>query len=471
MNEADPFIIPPPDIRNIADKTAEFVGAKFDDPNARRQFEDRLREEKLKAGNSKFSFLNHNDPYRPYYDKRIDDIRSGKVEAKKDERPKAADQEPSKPTKPVPIEPPPFEFTADIPAKPAFDIDIIKLTAQFAARNGPEFMSSLSSRERNNPQFDFLRPSHSLFPYFTKLIDQYRKIMRPTKTLEMRLKSNAESRFEVLDRVVQRVEYARYVEEQKKIKEEEADAERIAYASIDWHDFVVVQTIEFVEADEVMELPPPTSIKEIEGMSIAQKSAMKLLQKPSSGSNLGDKDVEMEVTTPQVRPPIPLPQKPVVPPMPVIPQVNIPAPRPMMPMMPPPMNAIRPPMPQSPATGRSSDDVEMEDDERAKRVKMEEDLVPESEWIRMNPSPITVKIQNQTMTPPTTFEIGPIEQTTLVSEVKDLVAKNCGIPVAKQKLVASGNSKTLVNTNAIAFYNLKMDDLILLSLKERGGRR
>lgn len=96
-------------------------------------------------------------------------------------------------------------------------------------------MSALSARERTNPQFDFLRPSHSLFSYFTKLYDQYRKVMLRPKQIDARLKGNAENRFEVLDRVVQRVEYARYQEEQKRKAEEEADAER----STDKFDFFV----------------------------------------------------------------------------------------------------------------------------------------------------------------------------------------------------------------------------------------
>ena len=31
-------------------------------------------------------------------------------------------------------------------------------------------------REAKNFQFDFLRPQHSLFQYFTKLVDQYKKV-------------------------------------------------------------------------------------------------------------------------------------------------------------------------------------------------------------------------------------------------------------------------------------------------------
>ena len=54
--------------------------------------------------------------------------------------------------------------------------DLIKLTAMFVARNGRQFMTNLINREMKNYQFDFLKPQHSNFPYFTKLVEQYTKV-------------------------------------------------------------------------------------------------------------------------------------------------------------------------------------------------------------------------------------------------------------------------------------------------------
>lgn len=56
--------------------------------------------------------------------------------------------------------------------------DVVKLTAQFVARNGRQFLTNLMNREQRNYQFDFLRPQHSLFNYFTKLVEQYTKVSR-----------------------------------------------------------------------------------------------------------------------------------------------------------------------------------------------------------------------------------------------------------------------------------------------------
>lgn len=78
----------------------------------------------------------------------------------------------------MPKEPPPeFEFIADPPSISAFDLDVVKLTAQFVARNGRQFLTQLMQKEQRNYQFDFLRPQHSLFNYFTKLVEQYTKVL------------------------------------------------------------------------------------------------------------------------------------------------------------------------------------------------------------------------------------------------------------------------------------------------------
>ena len=55
--------------------------------------------------------------------------------------------------------------------------DILKLTAQYVAINGEDFLIALTERKRNNPIFNFLKPSNSKFNYFTRMIDSYIKII------------------------------------------------------------------------------------------------------------------------------------------------------------------------------------------------------------------------------------------------------------------------------------------------------
>ena len=48
----------------------------------------------------------------------------------------------------------------------------------------------------------------------------------------------------------------------------------VEYAQIDWHDFTVVATIEFTTGDDAIELPPPTSLSDLEYASLEQKRLM-----------------------------------------------------------------------------------------------------------------------------------------------------------------------------------------------------
>lgn len=102
----------------------------------------------------------------------------------------------------------------------------MKLTAQFVARNGRTFLTQLMNREQRNIQFDFLRPQHSLFQYFTKLLEQYTKVLIPPKTMQQKLKDEVKSAQTVLDQVKYRAEWQKYQEIQKAKEEEILERER-----------------------------------------------------------------------------------------------------------------------------------------------------------------------------------------------------------------------------------------------------
>ncbi|KAL3193304.1 hypothetical protein MRX96_046817 [Rhipicephalus microplus] len=238
------IIYPPPELRNIVDKTAAFVARNGP------EFEARIRQNEI--NNSKFNFLNSGDPYNAYYQHKQQQ-QSGAPASKQDLISKIVEQ----PI--VPKEPPPeFEFVADPPSISALDLDIVKLTAQFVARNGRQFLTNLMNREQRNYQFDFLRPQHSLFTYFMKLLEQYTKILVPGKDLMPRLKRESEEPKSILDQVRYRVEWTKLQEAQKRREEEEAERERVQYAQIDWHDFVVVETVDYQPNEQGL-FPPPTT--------------------------------------------------------------------------------------------------------------------------------------------------------------------------------------------------------------------
>jgi splicing factor 3A subunit 1 len=157
----------------------------------------------------------------------------------------------------------------------ALDLEVVKLTALHVARKGKSWMTALSQREARNYQFDFLRPQHSLYNFFSHLVDQYTVLLQTgpegQKAEQARiqtLQANIQNKFRVFELAKQRAEFVKWQETQKQQKEEEEEAEKIAYAQIDWHDFVVVETVLFTDADEQADLPPPTSLNDLQSASL-----------------------------------------------------------------------------------------------------------------------------------------------------------------------------------------------------------
>ena len=59
-------------------------------------------------------------------------------------------------------QPAPDMFSVPQPNISGTELDIIKISAQFVAKNGQKFLSDLIRREKDNPQFDFMKPQHTL---------------------------------------------------------------------------------------------------------------------------------------------------------------------------------------------------------------------------------------------------------------------------------------------------------------------
>ena len=193
LASADGPLQPPPDIKNIVDKTAQFVARNGP------EFEQRILSDNEKKQNPKFAFLQASDPFHAYYVAKVQELGgtttlapaagaapaaavaapgAGQVSAdatvaasKKKKAPSVTPLEPARPMHTVPKPP---------GAQP-LDLDVIQLTAQFVARNGRTFLTGIANREARNPQFDFLKPTHHLFSYFTSLVDAYSKMTGQTR--------------------------------------------------------------------------------------------------------------------------------------------------------------------------------------------------------------------------------------------------------------------------------------------------
>ncbi|TIB96459.1 hypothetical protein E3Q18_03152 [Wallemia mellicola] len=296
------MIYPPPDIRN---KTANYVANSPHGP----LLEEKIREKE--RANAKFAFLNSADAYHGYYRWKSERIKAGDKEVdiftKSTLSTPSISQTPSfMPSKPIPKEPIGHEFTIEIPDNAlAIDLDIIRLTALFTARRGKSFISMLGGRENRNPQFDFLRPNHSLFGLFNNFVEQYLKVIKGTSAPldeEFDKLSLSQKKSKLVDNAKSRSEWEAYKREGLKKREQESEKETLAFQSIDWQDFVVCETIEITETDKVLELPKPLSIKEVRNLAMAQKRMTSLLEEevvtnPNTGAQ--DVDVVMEAKQPQ----------------------------------------------------------------------------------------------------------------------------------------------------------------------------
>ena len=163
--------------------------------------------------------------------------------------------------------PPPFHFINIVSPSSltVAQIETIQLVAQMTALDGKGggFLQALTLREWGNPQFAFCQPRHGHFAYFSALVDAYRRV------LQLWTHNNDENPLDEDDLVPQisnnipkclelaayRCEYER---DQATFRQKEGPGGIVPTAAkIDWHDFVVVETIDFPVTEQVVTLPPP----------------------------------------------------------------------------------------------------------------------------------------------------------------------------------------------------------------------
>jgi len=286
LNRMMGMIYPPPEIKKLVDKTASLV-ANYGDG-----IEEKMKEEP----NPSFSFLKEGDPYRKYYEQKILDYKK-EIKEKEEEEEKNRILElqkkeeflnkkreselslqqpinnkegklfveqlrnllnsnvenltnvPSKINYNEIKAPKPDQFSISHPNISEMDLDIIKITAQFIAKNGENFLLDLNEREGKNSQFDFMKPQHNLFDYFSYLITSYSKILGDNREKIKILTSKASDKEKLLRDANQRVLYEQKIKKMMRTKKSEYDfmteEEKKKSQYIDWNDFVVVETIDF----------------------------------------------------------------------------------------------------------------------------------------------------------------------------------------------------------------------------------
>jgi splicing factor 3A subunit 1 len=168
----------------------------------------------------------------------------------------------------VSLPPPPILSLVQIAAPAsisALQLETIQFTAQLIALcsvfgRGVNLLHELTMREWNNRTFGFCQPRHGHFPYFSALVDAYQRILHQWSSTSNNTSEKPYGSIEAMATNVEHcLEIAAYRAEYQRDKEERSQREQGATAvnKIDWHDFVVVETIDFPVDEVVSMLPPP----------------------------------------------------------------------------------------------------------------------------------------------------------------------------------------------------------------------
>ncbi|GME85449.1 unnamed protein product [Ambrosiozyma monospora] len=270
--------IPPPEVRETIEKTAGYVNRNG------ASFEQRIKQSG--SGKDQFLFINEGDPYNGYYRWYLKNLKEGIVRSTnlaKGSTSSSADsgnkvdieQQIKKPTELT-------YLTDSLPKIAQLDLEMIKMAAQCVAINGEKYLISLMKHIRLNPkqsvQFAFLTDEkHSMRPIFNYYLKTYKEILSNKQKIIAELKLPFK-KSDLLDSCFNRAEYIHTQETDSTKKANEEEKKRLEFASIDWQDFVVVETIEFTPLDAIADLSLPLIKADLEVRSLAQKRASSLLE-------------------------------------------------------------------------------------------------------------------------------------------------------------------------------------------------
>lgn len=262
--------VPETSIRETIDKTVGYVVKNGS------SFEERL---KLNAG-EKFSFLVESDPNHQYYQKKLKEargdgedingnggIRSTAGFGSGSTLPPSGEREVEPEVEAVP-EPAQFQFLTKLPPISALDLEIIKLSALFVAQNGSQYGHGLldhQRKKRQEAQFEFINPLHSLNPLYNEYVKQYKALFALNPDTLQAQSDN------VVQNAYQRAKYERLHRAKAKDEKRLQREKQVAYASVDWQDFAVVGRIQFDAVDEVRELAVPMNREELVFRSLESK--------------------------------------------------------------------------------------------------------------------------------------------------------------------------------------------------------
>lgn len=109
----------------------------------------------------------------------------------------------------------------------------------------------MTQRYCQRSEFDFLKPTHKHFNYFTTLVDQYSKIINESYS-EKLVKLNlfldpSKGLTNIIKNAEDRMKWMKYQTESKKFLDDKDKPQQEEDDGIDWHDFILVQTIDLYD--------------------------------------------------------------------------------------------------------------------------------------------------------------------------------------------------------------------------------
>lgn len=116
----------------------------------------------------------------------------------------------------------------------------------------------------------------------------------------------------------------------------------------------------------------------------------------------------------------------------------------------------------------------MEEEPPSKKMRSEDNLIPEAEFIATHKSPVTIQVLVPNSDKSEWKLNGQMIAVTMalsepITNLKTKLQDETGMPPAKQKIFYEG--MFFKDSNTMAFYNLVNGTTVHLQVKERGGRK
>ncbi|AET37371.1 Prp21p Ecym_1117 [Eremothecium cymbalariae DBVPG len=209
-------------------------------------------------------YANPNDKYHDYYMyymkrfPKASDNDNKEYAAKKKKNPQ------------TPAEPYPFVFSTYNERIPPRDLEIIKTTAVFCIINEDiDYISKLQTLYKDDPTFQFLDPSHSLYQVFTSFINQYKQLTAGEYGLLCAL--GDDHIHTIMKRAFERSRYKEFTETMKEQQQYAFEKMKIKFAAFEWHDYNLVGSFTIDEQDLEKELQPALDFDKMYSSSLTKE--------------------------------------------------------------------------------------------------------------------------------------------------------------------------------------------------------